>query len=452
MGDLSQPRVDLVVRARRVISGSGERAAAVAVAGGRVVAVTDLDAPAGESNLDLAAARVVELADDEVLLPGVVDTHVHVNEPGRTEWEGFATATRAAAAGGTTTLLDMPLNSLPSTTSLEALRVKQEAATGQCAIDVGFWGGAVPSNVGQLKPMWDAGVYGFKCFMGPSGVEEFPHLNAEELHAHLTEIASFDGLMICHAEDPALITDPDGASYRGFVASHPAECEVTSVATVIEAARRTGARVHILHLATAKAIPQIVAARAEGVRITAETCPHYLTFAAEEIADGSTQFKCCPPIRDAAEREALWQALIAGDIDYVASDHSPCTTDLKRLDLGDFGIAWGGIASVQLVLTAVWTGARARGATLSDVVSWLCEKPSDNVGLTGKGRIEPGYDADFVVFAPDRATTVDVATLQHKNPVTPYHGRELYGQVRATYLRGTRVDPAAPSGQFLTRG
>lgn len=438
------PALDLVIRTDRAVTPEGEGPAAIGIRGGRIAVVTDRDAP-----LESASERT--LGPDEALIPGVVDTHVHVNEPGRTEWEGFTTATRAAAAGGTTTLIDMPLNSIPSTTTVEALRRKREAATTQCRMDVGFWGGAVPENVGQLRPLWDEGVFGFKCFMAPSGVDEFGHLDAEQLRAHLTEIASFDGLMIVHAEDSAMLTEAEGSSYAGFVASRPPAAEVSSIATVIAAARDTGARVHILHLATAQAVPEIVAARAEGVRITAESCPHYLSFAAQEIADGSTQFKCCPPIREESEREGLWRALQAGEISYIASDHSPCTADLKRLDIGDFGLAWGGIASVQLVLTAVWTGARARGSSLSDVVRWLSETPAANVGLTHKGRIEEGRDADLVVFAPEESTTIDVAALKHRNPVSPYHGHDLLGAVRATYLRGRLLGTDAPDGELLRR-
>lgn len=437
--------VDLVIRARRLVSGDGERPASVLVKDGVLVAIEPLEAV-------VDAAKEIVLADDEVLMPGVVDTHVHVNEPGRTQWEGFETATRAAAAGGTTTLIDMPLNSIPSTTTVEALRLKQEVAGPKLRMDVGFWGGAVPQNLGQLAPLWDAGVFGFKCFMAPSGVDEFEHLTPEQLEAHLTEIASFDGLMVVHAENDDMLGDPDGASYTGFVASRPPDAEVSSIGTVIEAARRTGARVHILHLATAQAVAEIAQAKREGVRITAETCPHYLSFAAQEIPDGATQYKCCPPIREEAEREALWQALAAGDIDYVASDHSPCTADLKRMDVGDFGLAWGGIASVQLVLTAIWSGARQRGHSLSDVVRWLCEKPTANVGLTRKGRIAVGADADMVVFAPEATHRVDVDELQHRNKVTPYHGRELYGVVRRTILRGDDVDLDVPRGRMLARG
>lgn len=434
-----------VFRARRVVDAHGERSAAIAIAEGVIQLVTDLDAA-------LPAAEEIVLGEDEVLLPGLIDTHVHVNEPGRTDWEGFATATRAAAAGGITTIIDMPLNSIPPTTTTENLQVKQQAARGQCFVDVGFWGGAVPENIGQLRALHDQGVFGFKCFLAPSGVDEFGHLTVEQLHQHLQEIASFDGLMIVHAEDCHLLDQAPpaaGPHFSTFLASRPKAAENEAIAAVIKAAKATGARVHILHLASAEAIDSIHRAKADGVRITVETCPHYLTFAAEEVPDGATQYKCCPPVRDEANRRALWAGLESGAIDWIASDHSPCTPDLKRFDSGDFGAAWGGIASVQLVLPAVWTAARDRGLNLSRVVDWLTERPVRGVGMRGKGRMQPGYSADLVVFAPEESFTVDVDQLRHKNPVSPYHQRSLLGVVRATYLAGELVKDGKPSGHFI---
>ncbi|MCU1614294.1 MAG: allB, partial [Frankiales bacterium] len=401
---------------------------------------------------DEAPGEAVTLADDEVLLPGLVDSHVHVNEPGRTEWEGFATATRAAAAGGVTTIVDMPLNSIPPTTTLQALHVKREAAGAQVAVDVAFWGGAVPGNLDQLRRLHEAGVVGFKCFLLDSGVPEFPPLDDEGLRAALVEVASLDWLLIAHAEDARLIAaapEPDGPSYARFLASRPAEAEETAIGGLIAAARDTGARVHVVHLADAGALPMLRRARAEGVRITVETCPHYLTFAAEQVPDGATSFKCCPPIRQAAHREALWAALADGGIDLVVSDHSPCTPELKRLDVGDFGLAWGGIASLQISLAAAWTGARARGIELEQVVRWMAERPARLARLPGKGAIAVGRDADLVAFAPDDRFTV--GALEHRNPVTPYAGRSLTGVVRRTWLRGEPAD-GAPHGRLLRRG
>jgi allantoinase len=435
---------EFVVRARRAVLPEGERPAAVHVRDGVVTAVTGFDDAGDEP---------VTLADDEVLLPGLVDSHVHVNEPGRTEWEGFASATRAAAAGGITTIVDMPLNSIPPTVDVEALHVKRTAAEGQVRVDVAFWGGAVPGNAGQLPQLLAAGAVGVKCFLLDSGVPEFPPLDDAGLRAALTELAEVDGLLIAHCEDDDVIgaaPEPGGRRYADFLASRPGAAEETAIGRLIAAARETGARVHVVHLADAGALPMLRAARADGVRITVETCPHYLTFSAEEVPDGDTSFKCCPPIREAAHREALWAALAAGDIDLVVSDHSPCTPELKRLDVGDFALAWGGIAGLQVTLPVVWSGARARGLGLPDVVRWMSAAPARLTGLTAKGGIAVGRDADLVAFAPDERWTVD--RLHHRNPVTPYAGRELTGVVRRTWLRGRPLeDGDAPRGRLISR-
>ncbi|GAA4101418.1 allantoinase AllB [Nocardioides kongjuensis] len=438
--------LDLVVRARRAVVGDREQAVAVGVAGGRIAVLASYDDPP-------AAAAALALGDDEVLLPGLVDTHVHVNEPGRTEWEGFASATSAAAAGGVTTIVDMPLNSIPPTTTVANLRAKQDAGRGQVQVDVGFWGGAVPGNLADLEPLHRAGVFGFKCFLLDSGVAEFGHLDPDGFAAAMAETARLGALMIVHAEDGSLLDESalDGEHYAGFLASRPAAAEEAAIALVVDRARATGGRAHVVHLSSAGAVPVLRAARTEGVDVSVETCPHYLTFDAEHVADGATELKCCPPIREAANREALWAALAGGDVDFVVSDHSPCTADLKHRDGGDFGAAWGGIASVQLGLPAVWTAARARGRTLAEVVGWMATAPADRVGLAHKGRIAVGADADLVRFAPDQEFTVDVERLLHRNPVSPYAGRRLVGVVRETWLRGVPVD-GTPRGRLLERG
>jgi allantoinase len=446
MGTVSE--LDLVFRAARMITPNGEVAGCVGIADGTVVEV-------GPWEVELDAPRVVELTEDEVLLPGLVDTHVHVDDPGRADWEGFPTATRAAAAGGVTTLIDMPLNSIPPTTDLAALAQKRAAARGRVHVDVGFWGGAVPGNLGELVGLHEAGVFGFKCFLLPSGVDEFGYLSPTELAAALRLLHGIGGLMIVHAEDPAVIEAAPAATgrrYADFLASRPRAAENAAVATVLDLARDARARVHLLHLSSSDALPALAAARAAGVPVTAETCPHYLTLCAEDIPDGATQFKCCPPVREAANQEPLWQALADGTIDCVVSDHSPCPVALKRPDTGDFGAAWGGIAGLQVGLPAVWTEARARGVPLSDVVGWLSSKPADLVGLRRKGRIEPGHDADLVVFAPDASFLVDAGALHHRHPISAYHGRTLSGVVRSTWLRGLQVDGGAPRGQLLVRG
>lgn len=439
---------DVVVRARRMITPEGERAGSLGIVAGRIALVAQEEA-------SLAGRRTVVLADDEVLLPGLVDSHVHVNEPGRTEWEGFASATSAAARGGITTIVDMPLNSLPSTVTVDALEIKKKAADAQCSVDTGFWGGAIPGNTSQLHPLWDAGVFGFKSFLAFSGVEEFPQLDAVQLREAMTEIASFDGLLIVHAEDDdelAAAAECAGPRYLDFLASRPPVAENVAIARVIDTMRQTGARVHILHLSSAEALPLIRAAKAEGLPLTVETCPHYLHFAAEVVPDGATQYKCCPPIREKSNQDALWAALADGVIDLIASDHSPCTADLKRFDTGDFGQAWGGVASVQVGLPVIWSNARERGHDLSDVVRWMAQGPAQLTGLTGtKGALAVGYDADFSIFAPDDEVAISAVDLDHRNAVTPYDGLALTGAVRSTWLRGRQIGESAPFGRFLTR-
>ncbi|MEU9751883.1 allantoinase AllB [Streptomyces althioticus] len=443
------PDVQLVLRSTRVVTPEGTRAASVAVADGTVTAVLPHDAPVPDG------ARLEDLGDD-VLLPGLVDTHVHVNDPGRTEWEGFWTASRAAAAGGITTLVDMPLNSLPPTTTVDHLRVKRKTAADKAHIDVGFWGGALPDNGADLRPLHEAGVFGFKAFLSPSGVDEFPHLDDDHLARALWEIASFDGLLIVHAEDPHQLAGAPqrgGPRYADFLASRPRRAEDTAVARLLEQARRFDARVHVLHLSSADALPLLAEAKADGVRVTVETCPHYLTLTAEEVPDGASEFKCCPPIREAANQDLLWQALADGTVDCVVTDHSPSTADLKT---DDFATAWGGISGLQLSLPAVWTEARRRGHTLEDVVRWTSTHTARLAGLEArKGAIAPGHDADFAVLAPDETFTVDPAALQHRNRVTAYAGRTLHGVVRSTWLRGERVladgEFTAPKGRLLTR-
>ncbi|MCT2584738.1 allantoinase AllB [Actinophytocola sp. S1-96] len=419
---------------------TGEASGWVAVRNGAVVEVAESPLP-GE--------RVVELADDEVLLPGLVDTHVHVNDPGRAEWEGFATATRAAAAGGVTTLVDMPLNSVPPTTDLAALALKRAVARERIHVDVGFWGGAVPGNLGNLVALHEAGVFGFKCFLSPSGVDEFGHLDPDELAGALRLLHGIGALMIVHAEDPALVSDTEGRRYADFLASRPRAAENTAIETLIAAARRADARVHVLHLSSSDALPMLAAARRDGVRVTAETCPHYLTLRAEDVPDGATRFKCCPPIRESANQDLLWRGLAEGVVDCVVSDHSPSTVELKAT--GDFGTAWGGIAGLQLGLPAMWTEASARGVPLAEVVRWMSSAPADLIGLRHKGRLAPGHDADLCVFAPDETFTVDPAALHHRNPVTAYAGRTLRGVVRSTWLRGHEVS-TEPRGRLLVRG
>jgi allantoinase len=415
------------------------------VRGGRVAAIEP-------HRSSVRAARHVDLGG-LALLPGLVDTHVHVNEPGRTEWEGFLTATAAAAAGGITTVIDMPLNSIPPTVSAAALHAKIAAADGRCHVDVGFWGGAVPGNFDDLAELHRAGVFGFKCFTVPSGVREFPALSWQELPTVLDTVGRLDALLLVHAEDGealAAAPSPVGARYAAFLASRPRTVEDIAVSRVAAAAARAGARVHAVHVSSASAVPIVAAARAAGTRLTAETCPHYLALAAEEIPDGATEFKCCPPIRERANADALWRGLADGTLSCVVSDHSPCPPSKA----GDFGQAWGGIAALQLSLPVVWTHARRRGRPLADVVRWMADGPARLAGLhRSKGVIAVGADADLVAFDPDAEFVVDAGQLRQRHPVTPYAGATLTGVVHQTWLRGVPVGDVGdqPHGHLLRR-
>jgi allantoinase len=443
-----------VVRSGRVALPEGVRPAAVHIAAGRITRIGPYDEAHGDPHL-------VE-AGDAWVFPGLVDTHVHVNEPGRTEWEGFATATRAAAAGGVTTIVDMPLNSIPPTTTVAALDAKRDAARGQCAVDTGFLGGLVPGNAGEIAGLHAAGVFAFKCFLCPSGVEEFPAIAPGELREAAPRLAELDALLMAHAEWPPVLERSAGISgdpraHATWLATRPPDAEIEAVAFLIDVARETGLRVHVVHVSAPDTIRLVEAARAAGVRITVETCPHYLSFSAEEIPPGATEFKCAPPIREARHRDGLWDALRAGRLDAVVSDHSPSPAAMKRRDEGDFLRAWGGIASLQLRLPAVWTEARARGCRPEELVPWLCGGPARLVGLDRrKGAIAPGHDADLVLWHPDRDVLVDERYLQHRHPLTPWLGRALAGVVEATYLRGERVHPRDTTdgpvrGRLLTR-
>jgi len=444
---------DLLVRAARAVTGDpgeAERPLAVGVTGARITAVEPL------SSSGLTGRAVLELGPDVVLMPGLVDSHVHVCEPGNTEWEGFATATRAAAAGGITTLVDMPLDSVPTTVSADALQVKRKVASGQCHVDVGFWGGVIPGNGPELAPLAGAGVTGFKCFLADSGSPDFPPVSPAQLTEALGLAAGLGRPLLVHAESAeaaaAIQAAAPGRSYAKYLAASPRGLENLAVAQVIEAARATGGHAHIVHLSSSDALPMIASARREGVRITAETCPHYLTRSAEEIGEGETTCKCSPPIREADNRELLWSGLRDRVLELVVSDHSPCTPDMKELGTGDFAQAWGGIASLQLSLPLVWTQARSRGFGPGDIAAWMSAAPARLAGLTAKGRIAEGYDADFCVLAPDEPFAVDEGKLHHKHPATtPYAGRRLYGVVRASILRGQKIDLGQPRGQLLCR-
>ena len=443
------------IQSKRVVTPQGERDATIHVEDGIITAIHEYNC-ACESDV---THDFGELA----VLPGLVDTHVHINEPGRTEWEGFYTATRAAAAGGVTTLIDMPLNSVPATTTVDALKTKREAASGQCHVDVGFWGGLVPHNLHELQALHDAGVFGFKCFMINSGVPEFDWVQADDLRRAAPILRELDALLLAHAEWPFVIEEalndrlPDlnPRSYDDYMRTRPPDAELRAIEFLTDLAREFRCRIHVVHLAAAEALDIIEPARAEGLPITVETCPHYLMFAAEDIGDGATAFKCAPPIRDYAHSEQLWDGLRRGAIDMVVTDHSPAPPELKLLDVGDFILAWGGIASLELGLKAVWSGAGMRGLNLSDVARWMSAAPAQLARLPQKGAIEIGRDADLVVLEPDVVKMVNAGELQHRHKITPYDGMLLRGEVQTTFLRGQKVydrgEFSEPHGQLLQR-
>jgi allantoinase len=444
---MSTTVANLVIHAEKTVFPDGVRPATIVIKGERIVAVE----PFGAS---VNADEEFTVPQGQVLMPGLLDSHVHVNEPGRTQWEGYESATRAALAGGITTILDMPLNSDPPTVDVDKLELKRTATAGKLSVDVGFWGGAVPGNKEDLAALWEKGVFGFKCFTAHSGIDEYGCLPYGEIEEDLEEISRLGAVMIVHAEDPGILaTAPQkfGPRYADYLASRPPEAENAAIEHVLEAARKTGARVHILHLSSAQALESIQRAKEEGLHVTVETCPHYLTFAAEQIPDGATEYKCAPPLREEANRRALWEGLKSGIIDHIASDHSPCTVDLKRKESGDFGQAWGGVSSVQLGLPAVWTAGQEFGVELSDIARWFAANPARTFNVEHKGAICAGNDADLVILDPEETFDVDVESLEHKNKISPYHGRTLRGVVHTTILRGRTVDRDSMHGRMIAR-
>jgi len=437
----------LVIRGQRVVFPDGERPASIHIDGAVISAIGGPgDSPAGAEIVDCGSL---------VVSPGLVDSHVHVNEPGRTEWEGFDTATRAAAAGGITTIVDMPLNSIPATTTAAAFEAKRAAAGGRCHIDVAFWGGVVPGNAREIEPLIAAGVRGFKCFLVPSGVDEFEAVDADTLREAMPILARSGVPLLVHAELPQYLRPHQGdvAGYHHYEATRPPEAERRAIEMMAALARETGARVHIVHVSSADGVDAIAAAQGEGVGISGETCPHYLSIVDDEVPAGATEFKCAPPIRTPDDREALWRGLERGVLSLVATDHSPAPPALKRP--GDFVHAWGGIASLELSLPVTWTRARERGCGPARLAGWMSEAPSALAGLSGrKGRLAPGCDADVVVWDAGGEFGVDPARLQQRHKVTPYARRRLCGMVQTTFLRGRRVWDrggltASASGQLL---
>jgi allantoinase len=437
---------DLALKSRRVVFPDGIREALLLLKDGRIAEIQPFDHEPAMPVIDVG---------DHAILPGVIDPHVHINEPGRTDWEGFNTATRAALAGGLTSLVDMPLNSAPVTTSVANLELKRAATAGQLHCNVGFWGGVVPGNAAEIEPLIAAGVLGFKAFLTHSGIDDFPNATEADLRQVMPILARHRLPLLVHcelSEDDDEWKKNDHRSYSNYLASRPKKWEDDAVAMMIRLCEEFNCPVHIVHLSSANSIAPIAAAKARGLPLTVETVQHYLYFNAEDIADGQTQFKCAPPIREQANNDQLWAALQAGIIDFVATDHSPAPPDLKQLKSGDFTTAWGGIASLQLALPVLWTAARRRGATLSDMAKWLSENPAKLAGQSRKkGRIAPGYDADLIVFDPEKTFVVFEEMIQHKHKVSPYIYQELTGVIELTFLKGEEVFQR-PNFTQLTHG
>jgi allantoinase len=437
---------------KRVVTPEGERAGAVLVEGERIRAVASI----GEVPVDAERHDFGEAA----ILPGLVDSHVHINEPGRTDWAGFETATRAAAAGGYTMLVDMPLNCLPATTTVAALEAKRAAARGKCRVDWAAWGGVVSDNEGAIEALARAGALGFKCFLINPGIDGFTMVTERQLRAALPYVARAGLPLLVHAElsgpvDEATskLAGADWRSYATYVKSRPDEAELAAIRLLLALCREFRFRLHVVHLSTSEGIALLRAAKAEGLLLSVETCPHYLHFVAEEIADGATLCKCAPPIRSAQNREKLWQGLREGVIDLVATDHSPCPPSMKKLDEGNFKTAWGGISSLSVALPVMWTEARKRGFGLAEIARWMAEGPARLAGCDArKGRIAAGCDADFVVFEPEAEFVVTKERLHQRHAVSAYMGERLRGVVSTTYVRGKVAFergqfPGEPSGR-----
>jgi allantoinase len=424
--------IDVVIKSKRVITPGGTRPGNVLIGDGKIVAVED--------DYD-GAAPVVDIGNT-VLMPGIVDPHVHINEPGRTAWEGFDTATKSALAGGISTLIDMPLNSSPVTTTGKAFDQKVVAASGRIHVNCGFWGGIIPGNENEIETLVAKGVRGFKAFLTHSGIAEFPNVTEADLHKAMPVIAKFKLPLLVHCEisTPTGIAVTHPRSYKQYLASRPAKWETDAVALMIELCEKFKCAVHIVHVSSGSSIALLSRAKQMGLPITAETAQHYLYFQAEQIPDGQTVFKCAPPIRDAKNCDQLWEALGQGIINFVATDHSPCTPSLKEMETGDLMKAWGGIASLQLSLPVLWTAARKRGFAPGDIARWLCQEPAVLPGLQErKGKIAKGFDADMVAWNPEQSFTVTPEMLHHRHKQTPYIGEILFGKVEQVWLAGEKV-------------
>jgi allantoinase len=431
---------NLAIISQRVLTPKGERPAAILIQEEKIMDVVSIS--------EIPSDCPVEDMKNDVVMPGLVDTHVHINEPGRTDWEGFETATKAAAAGGITTLVDMPLNCIPVTTTVDALNEKIAATKNQLWVDCGFYGGLIPDNLQDIESLADAGVLGFKAFLSHSGIDEFPNINEKHLREALPIFANKGIPILVHAElENGAIQSEDHSTYKSFQDSRPKSWENNAVKLLIQLSKEFDARIHIVHLSSADILAEIAQTRNDGYPISVETCPHYLHFSSEHISDGDTRFKCAPPIWESDNKEKLWSGLENGLINFITSDHSPCTAELKNLEVGDFEKAWGGISSIQFTLPVIWTECKTRGYSMDQLINWMSKQPAKFIGKDQqKGQISPGFDADLVCWNPDEKYIIQKEAIHHKNKLTPYEGESLYGVVNATFLRGQKV---YENGEFL---
>ena len=435
-----RPIPDFAIASQRVLTLEGEKPAAILIKGEKILDVVSIE--------NIPENCPTEDMGNNVIMPGLVDAHVHINEPGRTDWEGFETATKAAAAGGITTIVDMPLNCIPVTTTVDALNQKIIATKDQLWIDCGFYGGLIPDNIQDLESLADAGVLGFKAFLSPSGIDEFPNISEKHLREALHILAKKGIPVLVHAElENGATSSEENKTYKYFQESRPKSWENNAIKLLIQLCREFNVHIHIVHLSSADILPEIAQTRKDGFPLTVETCPHYLHFSSERISDGDTRFKCAPPIWNGENRENLWAGLEEGIINFITSDHSPCTPELKNLEAGNFEKAWGGISSIQFALPVIWTECKQRGYSLEQLINWMSKQPAKFVGVDDlKGQISPGFDADLVCWNPDKKYIIKKEAIHHKNKLTPYEGESLYGVVNATFLRGQKV---YENGQFL---
>ena len=435
-----RPIPDFAIASQRVLTLEGEKPAAILIKGEKILDVVSIE--------NIPENCPTEEMGNNMIMPGLVDAHVHINEPGRTDWEGFETATKAAAAGGITTIVDMPLNCIPVTTTVDALNQKIIATKDQLWIDCGFYGGLIPDNIQDLESLADAGVLGFKAFLSPSGIDEFPNISEKHLREALHILAKKGIPVLVHAElENGATSSEENKTYKYFQESRPKSWENNAIKLLIQLCREFNVHIHIVHLSSADILPEIAQTRKDGFPLTVETCPHYLHFSSERISDGDTRFKCAPPIWNGENRENLWAGLEEGIINFITSDHSPCTPELKNLEAGNFEKAWGGISSIQFALPVIWTECKQRGYSLEQLINWMSKQPAKFIGKDQqKGQISPGFDADLVCWNPDKKYIIKKEAIHHKNKLTPYEGESLYGVVNATFLRGQKV---YENGQFL---